>query len=81
MSEVKKLLDEDFDALKVIRQESLEAASILGELEFQKTILDYNIGEQKTKVIDIKRRENELMQDLTKKYGRVSVNIETGEIS
>jgi hypothetical protein len=81
MSEVKKLSQEDFDAIKAIRQESLESASILGELEFQKTIIDHNITEQKTKVIDIKRRESQLMENLTQKYGRVSVNIETGEIS
>jgi hypothetical protein len=59
----------------------LEVASSLGELSYQKMVLELEIEKQKILIKDIKSRENLLFEELKSKYGSVSINIETGEIS
>lgn len=81
MSEEKRRLsDNEFDLVKLIRQDSLEVASALGELGYQSAIIENQIQKLKTKVIELKNRENSLLQELKDKYGSVTINIETGEI-
>lgn len=80
MSEVKKITDTELQFIKSIRVDSLEVASVLGELEFQKILLEDQIQEQRHAVLEIKRRENAFLKELKDKYGNVTLNIETGEI-
>jgi len=75
-----KLSDNELQLIKLIRQDSFEAASALGELMYQSTLLEHQIKGVKTRVIEIKDRENSLLEELKEKYGNVTINIETGEI-
>jgi hypothetical protein len=74
-----QLTETELQKLQLIRKDALEIASILGELEYQKTILDIQSAEQKQKVKALKIEESKFFQDITDKYGNINVNIETGE--
>lgn len=80
MAEVKKLSDNEFQLIQLIKQDSLEVASNLGELEYQKTIIEDQISRLKARVLEIKKREDQFVEELRDKYGNVTINIETGEI-
>jgi diphthamide synthase (EF-2-diphthine--ammonia ligase) len=81
MSEDKKRLSEhELKLVNLVRQDSLEVASALGELGFQSAIIDDQIQKLKARVIEVKAREASLIEELKEKYGNVTINIETGEI-
>jgi hypothetical protein len=75
------LTTEELGKIKAIKQDALEIASILGELEFQKISIQLKIDEQKKEVAALKLREESIFEEITAKYGNVTINIETGEIS
>lgn len=77
----KKITDQEHEELKDLRKSSLEVASILGDLGYQKVVLDLMMEEQKAKVLEIKRRETEFLEKIKTNYGAVSINVDTGEIS
>ena len=79
MSEVKKITDEEFAKLNLLKQDAIEIASALGELNYQKTVLDLQIEDLKNKIKEIRSRESNLFQELQSKYGNVSININNGE--
>jgi len=81
MSEFKKLTEEELADLKKITKEALELASALGELEFQKTVLENQSNFYKSKVVSLKTTETLLLETLQNKYGKISINLETGEFS
>ena len=70
---------EELLELDAIKQQALEVASTLGELYYQKTILELQIEDQRAKVIEIRSKESELFSELRNKYGDVSINISTGD--
>lgn len=77
----KKLSNEEFEEIQDLRKSVSEVATILGDLNYQKMVLDIMIEEQKSKVTEIKRKEASVFEKIRTNYGNVSVNIETGEIS
>ena len=74
-----KLTDNELERLHLVRKDSLEIASTLGELQYQKTVLDLIMEEQKEKIKQLKKSEANLFDELKEKYGNVNINIETGE--
>lgn len=80
MSESKRISDTELQYIKHIRDESLEVASFLGELQFQKILLEDQLNEAKNRVLDLKKRELAFLGELKDKYGSVTVNTQTGEI-
>ena len=76
-----KITDEQLQKLNSIKQDALEVASTLGELNYQKITLDLEIEKEKLKIVDIKSRESRIFEELNSIYGNVSINTETGEIS
>ena len=76
-----QLTPEELQQINFVKQDALEVASSLGELSYQKMVLELEIEKQKILIKDIKSRENLLFEELKSKYGSVSINIETGEIS
>ena len=79
MSEVKKITDEEFAKLNLLKQDAIEIASALGELNYQKIILEFQIEDLTSKIKEIRSRESNLFQKLQSKYGNVSININNGE--
>jgi hypothetical protein len=78
---MEKLTQDELSKITLIRQDALDIASKLGELEFQKMSIELLIEEQRKEVISLKKRENEIFEEIKSKYGNVTINIETGEIS
>jgi hypothetical protein len=78
---MEKITEDELARIELIKQDSLEVASILGELGYQKIVIDNQIDEQKKRVLDIKKQESVLFEELKSKYGNISINIETGEIN
>ena len=76
-----KLTQTELDRLKLVREDVLQAVSSLGELEYQKTLIDEQVRQVKANILDIKKKETELVSELNEKYGMVSINLETGEFS
>ena len=79
MPEIKKITEDELAKLNLLKQDALEVASTLGELNYQKTILELQIEELTGKIKDIRSREFEFFQELRANYGTVSININTGE--
>lgn len=74
-----KLTDLELQAVQQLKKDTLEIASTLGELSYQKINIDLLIEDQKQKVREVKEREIKVLDELKEKYGTVSINIETGE--
>lgn len=81
MSEQNKLSETEFGRLKLVQKDTIEIITGLGELEYQKTLLQKQIDDLKKTAIEIKNREQELLKELSDKYGTISLNLETGEFS
>lgn len=78
---MQKLTENELQRVQLIKRDALEIASVLGELQYQKITLDLLIEEEKQKIKDLKKREQDLFGELREKYGNVNINIETGEFS
>ena len=74
-----KLTENELERLHAIRKDSLEIASALGELQYQKTVLELLMVTQKEKIKELKKSETLLFEELRGKYGTININIETGE--
>ena len=74
-----KLTENELERLHLIRKDSLEIASALGELQYQKTVLELMMEDQKDKIKKLKKSEASLFEELKDKYGNININIETGE--
>jgi hypothetical protein len=74
-----KLTENELERLHQVRKDSLEIASALGELQYQKTVLELLMEDQKQKIKDLKKSESLLFEELKDKYGNININIETGE--
>ena len=76
-----QLTPEELQQINLIRNDALEVASLLGELEYQKMVIELDQDELRAKIKRIKIKEKEVFEDIKEKYGNVSRNLETGEIS
>lgn len=76
-----KLTEEELSKINLIRKDALDIASVLGELEFQKISIEIKMEEQKKEIIALKQREESIFEEIKSKYGNVTINIETGDIS
>ena len=76
-----QLTPEELQQINLIRNDALEVASLLGELEYQKKVIELDQDELRAKIKRIKIKEKEVFEEIKEKYGNVSINIETGEIS
>jgi len=79
MPEASKITEDELARLNLLKQDALEVASALGELNYQKTILELQIDDLTKKIKDIRSREFDFFQQLKDTYGTVSININTGE--
>ena len=77
----KQLTPEEFQQINLIKSDALEVAALLGELEYQKMSIELDMEEQKKRIKEIRVKEKQVFEEIKEKYGNVSINIETGEIS
>ena len=76
-----KLTPEELQQINLIKSDALEVAALLGELEYQKMSIELDMEEQKKKIKEIRVKEKQVFEEIRSKYGQVSINTETGEIS
>jgi stress response protein YsnF len=76
-----QLTPEELQQINLIKNDALEVASSLGELEYQKMVIELDQEQLKAEIKRIKQKEKEVFEEIRSKYGNVSINIETGEIS
>ena len=81
MSEVKTVTPEELEKLKGIRNETDTFIIALGQIEYQKTLLELQREQVKKQVLESKEKEKLVYDELVTKYGNVSVDIESGTIS
>ena len=77
----KKLTQEELQQITLIKSDALEVAALLGELEYQRITIELDVEEQKKRIKEIKVKEKQVFEEIRSKYGPVSINTETGEIS
>ena len=76
-----KLTPEELQQINIIKSDALEVAALLGELEYQKMSIELDMEEQKKRIKEIRVKEKQVFEEIRSKYGAVSINTETGEIS
>jgi hypothetical protein len=81
MSEVKKVTAEELEELKALRDESDRFVINLGQIQYQRLLLDAQEGQLKEALLKLKGAEKQVTDKLIDKYGNVTVDIETGTIS
>ena len=62
-----------------IKKDALEYASFLGELEYQKTLIQLDVDATKQKIKDLRIQETKLFTELKETYGDIRINLENGE--
>lgn len=76
-----RITDNEIQLIDLVKKDATEVVDTLGELQYQKISIELQIDREITKIKDIKKREDTIFEDLKSKYGDVTINIETGEIS
>jgi hypothetical protein len=80
VSEKKFLTEEELQTLKTIQQQTQSLILELGEIEMIKIQIENRYNSAKSFLSDLSNQENEFTQSIFEKYGKASVNPETGEI-
>ena len=85
MSQVKKLTDEELTSVKTLREEIVGVISLVGQLKLTHDLMNEDLTSVKSKleeeVVKYKAllvKEKGLVDDLLKKYGMGSLDVETG---
>jgi hypothetical protein len=81
VTEKKFLTQEELNALKSLQQETQFVIMELGEIEMIKIQIENRYESIKKFISELSSKENEFQQSIFEKYGKSSVNPETGEIT
>lgn len=81
MSEVKTVTPEELNELKALRDESDRFVINLGQIQYQRILLDAQEDQLSEALLKLKGAEKQVTDKLIEKYGNVTVDIETGTIS
>jgi hypothetical protein len=80
VSEKQFLTEEELQTLKTIQTQTQNLILELGEIEMIKIQIENRYNNAKSYLSDLSNQESEFTQSVFKKYGKASVNPETGEI-
>ena len=72
---------EELKELQDVRKAVYETISILGDLNYRKTLINLELESIKEIVKENATKERDLLSTFGKKYGDGSINPETGEIT
>lgn len=76
-----QVTDTELKKIALIKKEALEYASYLGELEYQKTLIQIDVDGIKSKIKALREEESKLFTELKDNYGNININLETGEFT
>ena len=74
-----KITETELQKISNIKKDALEYASFLGELEYQKTLIQIDVDATKQKIKDLRIQETKLFTELKETYGDIRINLENGE--
>ena len=77
----KQLTQEELQEFKKFRQEANRLAAILGEIHYQRTLIDLELDNIRQAIKGNVETQQGFMKTLGDKYGDGSINVETGEIA
>lgn len=75
-----KLTEEELQEFKNHRYETGRLAAILGDLAYQKTLIEFEVENVREAIKENAQKQNELLRTLGQKYGDGTINPENGEI-
>jgi predicted house-cleaning noncanonical NTP pyrophosphatase (MazG superfamily) len=85
MSEVKNITDEELSSVKSLREEIIGVISTVGQLKLTHDLMEEDLTSVKSKLSEeiakykqLLTKEKELVDELLKKYGMGSLDVETG---
>tara|TARA_R110000772_G_C13031616_1_gene411767 strand:- start:90 stop:383 length:294 start_codon:yes stop_codon:yes gene_type:complete len=81
MADAIKFSEEELKSLQELQVTYNQITSAFGQLALTRLGLDSQEEQLKTTLVDTRTKENELAKELTDKYGKGSLNIETGEFT
>jgi K+/H+ antiporter YhaU regulatory subunit KhtT len=76
-----KLTPEELEDFQAFRQEANRLASVLGELHYQKTLIDLELEGVKEGIKANTLAQQAQLKEFGTKYGDGSINVSTGEIT
>lgn len=76
-----KLTQQEIDSLNKLQQSNQQITFQFGQLSLEKLRLEEQERILKNSIENLKKEELKLAQELTNKYGKGSVNTETGEFT
>tara|TARA_Y100000361_G_scaffold33934_1_gene28447 strand:+ start:491 stop:751 length:261 start_codon:yes stop_codon:yes gene_type:complete len=76
-----KLTQQEVDSLNKLQQSNQQITFQFGQLSLEKLRLEEQERILKNSIENLKKEELKLAQELTNKYGKGSVNTETGEFT
>jgi hypothetical protein len=84
---MKKIIPEDLEKLKSLREQLIEIVTLIGEAHLTEYLLKKQLEENKLTISNYEKsfdkfrdQEQILFQELQTKYGTSNINLETGEI-
>jgi hypothetical protein len=77
----KTLTPEELKQFQDLREDIYGTISILGDLNYRKTLLDLELDGLKETIKQNALKERDLLKEFGKKYGDGSINPQTGEIT
>ena len=81
MADAIKFTEEELKSLQELQGTYNQITLAFGQLTLSRQALDEREEGLKTTLADTRNKENELAKELTEKYGKGSLNIETGEFT
>lgn len=78
---VNKLKESEFLEIQSLKNDAVQYATLLGELNYQKVSIDLQIETVVESIKTLKAKEEKFFSAIRESYGPVTINIETGEIS
>ena len=81
MADAIKFSEEELQSLQELQRTYQQITLALGQLSVSKYALVEREDSLKQALLDTKTKENELAKSLTEKYGKGTLNIETGEFT
>jgi ribosome-binding ATPase YchF (GTP1/OBG family) len=81
VTEKQVLTQEELQTLKTLQNETQALIVELGEIELTKIQLDKRYENAKTFLNDLGTKEQEFTQSIFEKYGKISIDPSTGDIS
>ena len=81
MSEIIKLSEETVKQLQEFQQSSNELVFTLGQIDFQRALIEGQRSEVLNQLADLQEKQNKLGKEIQEKHVEGNINLETGEFT